>query len=281
MAYTYLSNNSGQTSSLPSRRVKTLRNLMARENETPISVSYTGGGQGLKTHLVANTPMRTHAILTKYTSLRNYYSMFGSISPPAFEVVGVYSMLLQEAYLNYKTITMDLQVLAFEVFSGQKEKAREAAKRKKAVDVATKGLPAPADEADSKSDSDMPTSESKQEDVKNSENTQTKELEKKTEEAPETALKDATAKKSPGHNHSRPIKATKEYKSTLQGLKDASSIISTLFDNRIQPHMSPFLFKEFLPVGQPVAPEEEQDQKLTNITDRIDMVKAQKNDDAL
>jgi hypothetical protein len=63
--------------------------------------------------------MRTHAILTKYTSLRNYYSMFGSISPPAFEVVGVYSMLLQEAYLNYKTITMDLQVLAFEVFSGR------------------------------------------------------------------------------------------------------------------------------------------------------------------
>lgn len=69
--------------------------------------------------LVAKTPMRTHAILTKYTSFRSYYSIFGGISPPAFQVAGVYSMLLQEAYLDYKTVAKNLQVLAFEVSSGR------------------------------------------------------------------------------------------------------------------------------------------------------------------
>ncbi|KAJ3544348.1 hypothetical protein NM208_g3100 [Fusarium decemcellulare] len=302
-----------------------LNDNFLRENETTISVTYTGGGQGLKTpeqdwtfetmksaalrfpNLVAETPMRTHAILTKYTSLRSYHRLFGGISPPAFEVAGVYSMLLQEAYLDYKTVAKDLQVLAFEVSAGKmklltsseyrqqveeakNEKAREAAKRRKAVDAINKGLP--AEEVDSNSGSETPAPKSNERDFEPPESGQ-----KKTENTPATELEDTTAKKSPGPNHWRPINVTKEYKATLQGLEDARNMVRTflvrivqeinilskhpdlaLEDNRVQPHMSPFLFKELLPIGQPVEHEEEEDRELAKVTDQIDKVKGMKED---
>ncbi|KAF4466987.1 hypothetical protein FALBO_6136 [Fusarium albosuccineum] len=306
-----------------------LNDNFLRENETTISVTYTGGGQRLKTQpspaeqdwtfetmksaalrfptLVAETPMRTHAILTKYTSLRSYHRLFGSISPPAFEVAGVYSMLLQEAYLDYKTVAKDLQVLAFEVSAGRmklltssehrqqveeakKQKAREAANRRKAVDAINKGLP--AEEVDSKSGSETPASNLKARDVESLESSQ-----KKTENAAATDLEDTTAKKSPGPNHWRPINVTKEYKATLQGLEEARNMVGTflvrivqeinilskhpdlaLEDNRVRPHMSPFLFKELLPIGRPVEHEEEEDRELAKVTDQIDKVKGMKED---
>ncbi|CAJ0553062.1 Ff.00g115740.m01.CDS01 [Fusarium sp. VM40] len=287
------------------------------ENETTISVSYTGGGQGLKApdqdwtfeimksaalrfpDLVAKTPMPTHVILT-------------NISPPAFEVAGVYSMLLQEAYLDYKTVAKNLQVLSFEVSSGRvklitsseyrcqveeakKEKTREAAKRKQAVDAVNKDEPANKDNV--KSGSDTPASDQKEDDAKPAKNGQTKEGEKRNEDAAVPDSKDTTVKKSPGPNHWRPIEVTKEYKATPQGLEDARNMVRTflirivqeinilskhphlaLEDDRVQPHMSPFLFKELLPVGQPVAPDEEQDKELANVTDRINKINAKKND---
>ncbi|KAH6964686.1 hypothetical protein DER45DRAFT_611003 [Fusarium avenaceum] len=262
--------------------------------------------------LVAETSMRTHAILTKYTSLRNYHTIFAGISPPAFEVAGVYSMLLQEAYLDYKTVAKNLQVLSFEVSSGRvklitsseyrsqveeakKGKAREAAKRKQAVDAVNKDEPANKDNA--KSVSDTPASCQKEDDAETAKNGQKTEEEKKTEDAAVPDSKDTTVKKSPGPNHWRPIDVTKEYKATLQGLEDARNMVRTflirivqeinilskhphlaLEDDRVQPHMSPFLFKELLPVGQPVAPDEEQDKELANVTDRIDKINAKKND---
>ncbi|CVL12393.1 hypothetical protein FPRO06_04797 [Fusarium proliferatum] len=303
-----------------------LNDNFLRENETTISVSYTGGGQGLKTpeedwtfdtmksaalrfpSLVAETPMRTHAILTKYLSLRSYHTRFGGMSPPNFEVAAVYCMLLQEAYLDYKTVAKDLQVLAFDVSSGKvnlitsseyrqkveeakKKKARQAAEKKKKVDAINKGLP--IEEPGSKSGGDTPASDPKQGDVQPDDSTPSKDV-KQSEKSAGTDLGETTSKTSSGPNHWGPISITKEYKATLQGLEDARSMVRTflvrivqeinilskspnlaLENNRVQPHMSPFLFKELLPVGQPVVPDEEQDQ-LDTVTDRIGQVRALK-----
>ncbi|KAF5536304.1 hypothetical protein FMEXI_10399 [Fusarium mexicanum] len=286
-----------------------LNDSFLRENETTISVSYTGGGQKLKTPLVAETPMRTHAILTKYISLRSYHTRFGGMSPPNFEVAAVYCMLLQEAYLDYKTVAKDLQVLAFDVSSGKadlitsseyrqkveeakKEKARMAAEKKKKVDAINHGLP--TEEPGSKSGSDTPVSKPKEGDAHPDESTPSKDI-KQSEKAAETDLGETISKPSSGPNHWQQINITKEYKATLQGLEDARSMVRTflvrivqeinilskspnlaLENNRVQPHMSPFLFKELLPVGQPVATAEEQDRELDNVTDRIGQVRALK-----
>ncbi|KAF5656400.1 hypothetical protein FCIRC_13676 [Fusarium circinatum] len=272
-----------------------LNDSFLRENETTISVSYTGGGQKLKTPLVAETPMRTHAILTKYISLRSYHTRFGGMSPPNFEVAAVYCMLLQEAYLDYKTVAKDLQVLAFDVTSGKadlitsseyrqkvdeakKEKARLVAEKKKKVDDINKVLP--IGEPGSKPGSD------------------TRDI-KQSEKAEGTDLGETISKPSSGPNHWQQINITKEYKSTLQGLEDARSMVRTflvrivqeinilskspnlaLENNRVQPHMSPFLFKELLPVGQPAATDEEQGRELDNVTDRIGQVRALKDNNA-
>ncbi|KAF5700490.1 hypothetical protein FMUND_14316 [Fusarium mundagurra] len=296
-----------------------LNDNFLRENETTISVSYTGGGQELKTpeedwtfdtmksaalrfpSLVAETPMRTHAILTKYISLRSYHTRFGGMSPPNFEVAAVYCMLLQEAYLDYKTVAKDLQVLAFDVSSckvslitsseyrqkveeAKKEKARQAAEKRKKVDAINNGLP--IEEPVPKSGSDTPASSPKEGDDQPDESTPSKDI-KQSEKAAGTDLGETTSKPSSGPNHWQQINITKEYKATLQGLEDARSMVRTflvrivqeinilskspnlaLENNRVQPHMSPFLFKELLPVGQPVATDEEQDQ-IDNVTDRI------------
>ncbi|KAJ4256873.1 hypothetical protein NW762_008969 [Fusarium torreyae] len=262
--------------------------------------------------LVARTPMRTHAVLTKYTSLRSYYPIFGGITPPAFEVAGVYSMLLQEAYLDYKTVSKNLQVLAFEVSASKmklftsseyrqqveetkKNKAREAARRMKAVEAINKDLP--SEGVDSPSSTDSNTPKSNQEDSKPAANTQTKDITKKSEDASVTDPVDTTPNKAAGPYHWQPINITKEYKATLQGLEEARSMVRTflvrivqeinilnrhpelaLETDRIQPHMSPFIFKELLPVGQPLTPDEEQERELANVTDQIDKVKAQKDD---
>lgn len=55
-------------------------------------------------HLVVKTHMRTHAIFTKSTALRSYDAHFGGLKMPSFEMASVYSTILQEAYLDFKTI---------------------------------------------------------------------------------------------------------------------------------------------------------------------------------
>jgi hypothetical protein len=71
--------------------------------------------------LVAKTPMRTHAILTKFTALRSFYSPTAgtAMGPiPNFEQAGIYASFLQENYLDYKTISKNLQVLTYDVSCG-------------------------------------------------------------------------------------------------------------------------------------------------------------------
>ncbi|KAH8807210.1 hypothetical protein F5884DRAFT_879992, partial [Xylogone sp. PMI_703] len=310
-----------------------------KENETTISVSYSGGGQHLKhpnedwtfetmknaalqfPKLVAQTPMRTHAILTKYTALRSYHNLYANLKLPAFEVAAVYASILQEAYLDYKTVAGNLQVLGFEVSAGkmkllsaseyrkqieEAKKARllEAERRKKAIEAIDK-TPT-TDETNSKPGVDTPNTETSENEkgAGASEVSKTKEIEKDdskkddTEEEKEVEQPRGKNEKKNDNEmklHWKPIKLTKEYAATIQGLEDARSMVRTflirivqeiniltrypelaLEQDRVQPHMSPFLFKELLPIGQPFTPEDEQDKEMGNVLSKVDEMKAQK-----
>ena len=251
--------------------------------------------------LVAQTPMRTHAILTKYTSLRSYHNRYPTLQPPAFEVAAVYAMILQEAYLDYKTVAGSLQVLGFEVSAGKmkllgaseyrkqieeakRERLLEAERRRKAVENIDKE--STTDETSSKPGVNTPNTDASDNEkgVNASKVSNTKAAEKNGDEeddSDEEADKKDKGKNEKGKNeeggdkgsndmklHWKPIKLTKEYNPTIQGLEDARSMVRTflirivqeiniltrypelaLEQDRVQPHISPFLFKELLPVS--------------------------------
>ncbi|MCJ1398739.1 hypothetical protein MMC11_001940 [Xylographa trunciseda] len=99
-----------------------------QNSETTISVTWSGGGNitppGLKDWdmatlkqiavafpaMVAAAPVRTSAVLTKYTSLRSFYEQTVQGSPLDYENAGVYTSALLDAYLEYKAIWTDIQV---------------------------------------------------------------------------------------------------------------------------------------------------------------------------
>ncbi|KIP02241.1 hypothetical protein PHLGIDRAFT_79414 [Phlebiopsis gigantea 11061_1 CR5-6] len=98
------------------------------EGETTIAVSWTGGGDikngdvkdwtldTLKAvalefpeHVMA-CPMRTNAILTKYTGLNNFQKHVSQMgSPLDYENAGVYSSALLDAYMDYKVMWRNIQ----------------------------------------------------------------------------------------------------------------------------------------------------------------------------
>ncbi|TFK33588.1 hypothetical protein BDQ12DRAFT_614940 [Crucibulum laeve] len=101
------------------------------DGETAISVSWTGGGDikdesleewNLETlkkialkfpeHVMAR-PMRTYAILTKYSALRNFHEREIKGSPLEYENVGMYSSTLLDAYMDYKIIWRNIQTGVF------------------------------------------------------------------------------------------------------------------------------------------------------------------------
>ncbi|OQD87272.1 hypothetical protein PENANT_c006G02155 [Penicillium antarcticum] len=223
------------------------------ENETTISVTYTGGGQHLKErdddwtfetmkaaalrfpYLVAATPMRTHAILTKYSSLRSYYAGSVPTSLPSFEHAGVYTALLQEAYLDYKTVAKNLQVLAYDVSAGTQTLKVSPAESEKStgIDVTDKDSTSGSDD-----DSMVPVAKPVSGSIKD--------------------------------NYSLPPLIVKRpYHPSLQGVEAARAMVRLMLNRIVQevdliakmpelasredrplPYMSPFLFKEFLPVGE-------------------------------
>ncbi|KAK4197960.1 hypothetical protein QBC40DRAFT_205879 [Triangularia verruculosa] len=224
-----------------------------QENETTVSVTWTGGGQDIKKpeddwtletmrtaalkfpDLVAKTPMRTHAILTKYTALRSFHAALakmtnGSHDPhaviPNFEKAGIYTAVLQEAYLDFKTILKNLQVLAFSVSSGAEKLIESPASRHKSDN----GVETPGE-----SDDD--------------------------EVAPVLA----------GEGREGTSFGTKPYPPTIAGLErarnDARFMLNRIVaevdtvtrkpelavnEARPLPYLSPFIFKELLPEGRPV-----------------------------
>lgn len=68
--------------------------------------------------LVARTPIRTYAILTKYTSLKSFHSVGMHFQPLTYEHAGNYTNALQEAYVDYKNINRNIQLLAMDAASG-------------------------------------------------------------------------------------------------------------------------------------------------------------------
>ncbi|KAF4462445.1 hypothetical protein FALBO_10745 [Fusarium albosuccineum] len=109
------------------------------ENETTVSVTWTGGGQGLKKsdedwtfdtmkaaalkfpELVARCPMRTDAVLTKYTSLKSFHAMSTQFNPLSYESARVYTSALRDAFLDYQNISKQLSVLSLDVNSGSQK----------------------------------------------------------------------------------------------------------------------------------------------------------------
>ncbi|KAF7328408.1 hypothetical protein MVEN_02556500 [Mycena venus] len=107
------------------------------DGETTISVSWKGGGDikdaevsdwtlaSLKAvamefpeHVMA-CPMRTNAILTKYTALKSFYETSVRGTPLQYENAGVYSSALLDAYMDYKVMWRDIQQAGWEVKQGQ------------------------------------------------------------------------------------------------------------------------------------------------------------------
>lgn len=197
-------------------------------------------------HLVAKTPMRTHAILTKYTALRSYHAHFGGLKMPAFEMAGVYSTILQEAYLDFKTIAKNLQVLAYDVSTGQSRLISSSEVRTKNETVATPITPTFSTSSDAG----------------------TAEPGSSNNEGATQRTKEQKPQPGDGPYVWKPIILYKEFPPTLQGLEDARSMVRMILirivqeiniltkfpeaamnEDRVQPHISPFIFKEFLPVS--------------------------------
>ncbi|KAF2738961.1 hypothetical protein EJ04DRAFT_583374 [Polyplosphaeria fusca] len=222
-----------------------------KQNETTISVTWTGGGQHLKSptedwtfetmkaaalkfpDLVSQTPIRTHAILTKYTALRSFHASNLQATIPYFEKASVYTAILQEAFLDYKNIAKNLQVLAFDASAGTQtlKDAPAAAKKTKSADLAPKEEP---ESSGSESEGIVKVSTSGAETI-------------------------ASAK--------APPKITEPYPPTIEGLEAARQAVRIMLNRIVQevdliarnpdlatdetrriPYMSPFLFKQFIPV---------------------------------
>ncbi|KAI3531206.1 hypothetical protein CSPX01_14339 [Colletotrichum filicis] len=222
------------------------------ENETTVSVTWSGGGQELKKpeedwtletmraaalkfpDLVARTPMRTHAILTKYSALRTFQTALKagqSIQSliPSFEKAGVYTTVLQEAYLDFKTIAKNLQVLAFNVSAGLEVLVESPAARQQRDRNASTNNEGKSEGADSDDEASLIA-----------------------------IVRD-------------PSRASKPYDPTPAGLETARQdvrfmlnrivsevdIISrkpelAIDETRSPPYLAPFLFKELLPLARPV-----------------------------
>ncbi|KAK3380773.1 hypothetical protein B0T24DRAFT_655980 [Lasiosphaeria ovina] len=235
-------------------------NTFLEENETTVSVSWSGGGQDLKPSdsdwtldtmraaalkfpdLVAQTPMRTHAILTKYTSLRSFQTALSKLTGgndpraiiPNYEKAGVYTTVLQEAYLDFKTVNKNLQVMAFNVSAGTEILVESLAARRS---------------RESKQGS--PTSP------------------RQTTEAAESD-DDESIRSSLVAVDKVPERATKPYPPTIAGLEAARQDVRIMLnrivaevdmitqkpelavnETRAMSYMSPFLFKELLPESKP------------------------------
>ncbi|CAO2650018.1 Nn.00g013100.m01.CDS01 [Neocucurbitaria sp. VM-36] len=103
--------------------------------ETTITVNWSGGGQLKDTNviwdvnsltlaaanfpeLVAMTPQRTYAILTKYTALKSFHEQMGFFSPLDYENAGIYTAALLDAYMDYKSIWKQIQTMNWDFENG-------------------------------------------------------------------------------------------------------------------------------------------------------------------
>jgi hypothetical protein len=90
--------------------------------------------------LVAKNPVRTHAVLTKYTSLKSYYAKVNAEKksdgtsakhlPLSYDNAGIYTSLLQDAFLDFKNIYKNIRLVEVDVVNGVKKLKRSTFDRK-------------------------------------------------------------------------------------------------------------------------------------------------------
>ena len=105
---------------------------MKTSTETTVTVNWSGGGQIKPSDaiwdvnsltlaaanfpdLVAKTPQRTYAILSKYTSLKSFLRVYQPSSVLTYENAGVYTSALLDMYMDYKSIWKQIQIANFEL----------------------------------------------------------------------------------------------------------------------------------------------------------------------
>ncbi|KAL6362825.1 hypothetical protein LRP88_04136 [Fusarium phalaenopsidis] len=291
--------------------VKIKRDILT-ENETTISVIWTGGGQDLKKpeedwtfdtmravalkfpNRVAKCPMRTHTVLTKYSSLKSFHSSSTHFNPLSYENARVYTSALRDAFLDYQNIAKGLAVLALDVNAGTQRLITQKEKLDK--DFAQKTLKAstPSLLEDVMSETQMDSLENNLE-AKSSKLSKESDVPDKTppattpdatsEEAESASDDQGETKDSSKGDESKAIVKTsaalttnplvidKPYPPTMYGVESArmqcrfmiNRIVAEVDkvanhpdiaanESRPLPCMSPFLFNMLLPVGVPTSP---------------------------
>ncbi|RHZ67383.1 uncharacterized protein CDV56_109620 [Aspergillus thermomutatus] len=109
------------------------------QTETTIQVGWSGGGHikpmdqpwtiptlmetaAKFPDLVANTPQRTYAILTKYESLRSFMALKPpELKPMFYENAAIYTNAMLDAYMDYKNIYRNLGTYLFDIQAGTKK----------------------------------------------------------------------------------------------------------------------------------------------------------------
>ncbi|KAK6525430.1 hypothetical protein TWF694_005568 [Orbilia ellipsospora] len=112
------------------------KNEQSSDTETTITVNWSGGGSikdpgddwtisSLKAaaaafpELVAVTPQRTYAILTKYTALASFHEQNIKVTPLDYENAGIYTGSLLDAYMDYKSLWKQISQATHELESGR------------------------------------------------------------------------------------------------------------------------------------------------------------------
>ncbi|RGP58775.1 hypothetical protein FSPOR_11795 [Fusarium sporotrichioides] len=120
-------------------KVKVAKNNIQANTETTIQVGWSGGGSikpmdepwSIDTlmqtaakfpDLVAKTPQRTYAILTKYEALRSFMVLKPEkLSPIMYENAAIYTNALLDAYMDYKNIYRNISSDLFDIDAGTKK----------------------------------------------------------------------------------------------------------------------------------------------------------------
>ena len=106
--------------------------LPSTDNCPAISVTWSGGGSikdptqdwNINTlkqaaaafpDLVAITPQRTYAILTKYTSLASFHEHKQVFTPLDYESAGIYTRALLDSYMDYKAMWKQISHATYEL----------------------------------------------------------------------------------------------------------------------------------------------------------------------
>ena len=113
-------------------KVDMQKDSLNKETETTLAVNWSGGGsiknagedwtiETLKMaaaafpDLVAVTPQRTYAILTRYTALESFHRQQTNFKPLDYENAGIYTGALLDAYMDYKALWKQISNATYEL----------------------------------------------------------------------------------------------------------------------------------------------------------------------